>query len=110
MADYLYRQAKVIKLLRYLFKRQAIKTYLITFISRYTPPFLLIYGTTEIFEYFKTKSRKPGGFTIDNLRQYDKNIDGKITREEFGGTNDMFDRIDINKDNTISSEDFVIIK
>jgi hypothetical protein len=59
---------------------------------------------------YKTKARKPGSFTFEDIKQYDKNNDNKITREEFGGTNELFDRIDKGRDNTISSEDFIIIK
>ena len=42
----------------------------------------------------------PGGFEKDDV-----NKDGKVTREEFSGPADMFDRLDANGDGVITREE-----
>ncbi len=42
-----------------------------------------------------------GGAMFERLRAMDKNGDGKIQREEFGGPPALFDRLDLNKDGVI---------
>lgn len=60
----------------------------------------------KLAETYKANARKPGGFTFRDVEKYDLNKDGKISRDEFGGTDEMFSRIDRGRDNFISPEDF----
>lgn len=48
-----------------------------------------------------------GGFSFDRLlERHDKNGDGKVTREEWQGSEDIFGRMDANNDGVFTKEEF----
>ncbi|MDJ0973355.1 MAG: EF-hand domain-containing protein [Planctomycetota bacterium] len=55
-------------------------------------------------------AKKGGGANPDRikkmLQRFDQDRDGKVSRDEFPGSDDRFDRMDVNKDGFLSDADF----
>ncbi|MCG6187636.1 alpha/beta hydrolase [Maribellus maritimus] len=55
-------------------------------------------------KYMRTK-KKLGSFSFNDIKQFDLNNDEIITHKEFGGTNELFDRLDKDGDDKIDIRD-----
>lgn len=60
----------------------------------------------DIGSAWKEKQRKREPFDYKDVEVFDTNGDGKISREEFKGSNEMFDRLDRGRNNVIDPKDF----
>jgi Ca2+-binding EF-hand superfamily protein len=52
------------------------------------------------------RGERTPGISAEALRRFDTNGDGKVTRDEFPGGGERFDRLDRNKDGALTAEDF----
>ena len=74
-------------------------------------PWLLVSVAAVVWSAAAAWAQPPGGsrggFSFDQvLQRHDKNDDGKVTREEWQGPEEIFGRMDQNDDGTITKEEF----